>query len=163
MILVEPTARLRVAWLDAHAEWGPGRHEDGFGLLPSDQVGTEPGFAAWLARLADADDVTYRWIVSGERVLGGIAVRSGPEDYVTWAGHIGFGIRPSERRRGVAAQALIDVLPQARALGLDRVLLVCAADNVASARTIERAGGVFEEVQATQFGPARRYWVDCAG
>jgi hypothetical protein len=50
--LIPPTARLRAAWLEAHAEWGPGQHEDGFGLRPSDEVRSRAGFAAWLARLA---------------------------------------------------------------------------------------------------------------
>lgn len=52
-------------------------------------------------------------------------------------GAVGRGVRPS--------------------LGLDRVLAVCAVDNVASAKTIERCGGVFEAVSDTEFGPARRY------
>jgi hypothetical protein len=49
--LIAPTTRLRTAWLEAHAEWGPGPHEDGFGLGPSDDVDSPTGFAAWVARL----------------------------------------------------------------------------------------------------------------
>ncbi len=44
--LIAPTARLHTAWLEAHAEWGPGVHEDGFGLLPSDEVDAPADFAA---------------------------------------------------------------------------------------------------------------------
>ena len=54
--LIAPTAALHSAWLDAHAEWGPGLHEDGFGLAPGDDVRSPDGFAAWLARLADQSD-----------------------------------------------------------------------------------------------------------
>ncbi|HEY0540647.1 MAG TPA: hypothetical protein VGD53_19915 [Actinoallomurus sp.] len=36
--LIAPTTRLHTAWLEAHEEWGPGRHEDGFGLRPSEEV-----------------------------------------------------------------------------------------------------------------------------
>jgi RimJ/RimL family protein N-acetyltransferase len=50
------------------------------------------------------------------------------------------------------------MLNEARALGLDRVLAVCAVDNGASVKTIERCGGVFEGIRDTQFGPVRRYW-----
>ena len=46
--LVEPTVRLRAAWLDARGEWGPGLHEDGFGLRATDVVDTPDGFAAWV-------------------------------------------------------------------------------------------------------------------
>jgi predicted acetyltransferase len=169
--LITPTVRLHGAWLKAHAEWGPGPHEDGFGLSPSDEVDSPDGFAAWLARLAGQSDparttavgrhlCTYRWIVEGDRVLGGIALRHGDDDYVTWAGHIGYGIRPSARRRGLGVWALGRMLDEARALGLDRVLAVCAVDNVGSVRTIERCGGVFEGIGDTGFGPLRRYWIE---
>lgn len=158
--LIMPTSRLHDAWLDAHAEWGPGAHEDGFGLRPTDDVHSSAGFAAWVTRLADeAGATTYRWIAEDERVLGGIALRHTDTDYVRWAGHIGFGIRPSARRRGLARWALAAMLAQARAVPLDRVLLVCANDNVASARTIERLGGVLDEVRDTEHGVVRRYWI----
>ncbi len=75
-------------------------------------------------------------------------------------GHIGYGIRPAARRRGLATWALSRMLGEARALGLDRVLLVCADGNTASARTIERSGGVLEDVRPTELGPARRYWIE---
>ena len=169
--LIPPTARLHAAWLEAHAEWGPGQHEDGFGLRSSDEVESTAGFAAWLTRLASQSEAVagvtlgthrclYRWIVEGDRVLGGMALRYGSDDYVRWAGHIGYGVRPSARRRGLASWALGQILDEARAVGLDRALLVCAVDNPASARTIERCGGVLESITASKFGPVRRYWID---
>jgi predicted acetyltransferase len=169
--LIAPTARLHATWLEARADWGSGLHEDGFGLGPSHEVDSPAGFAAWAARLADQSDpaktidvgkhrCTYRWIVESDRVLGGIALRHGSDDYVRWAGHIGYGIRPSARRRGLATWALGRMLDEARILGLDRLLAVCALDNVASVKTIERCGGVFEGIRHTKFGPARRYWIE---
>nr|WP_269327755.1 GNAT family N-acetyltransferase [Kineosporia mesophila] len=159
--MIVPTPRLHRAWLDAHAEWGPGLHEDGFGLLPTDDVYSTAGFAAWTARLSGPPErATCRWIVEDGQVRGGIALRHEFDDYVQWAGHIGFGIRPSARRRGLAGWALGEMLREARGIGLNRVLLVCATNNLASARTIERLGGVFEEVRDTAFGPVRRYWID---
>jgi len=88
-----PPTRLHTAWLQAHAEWGPGLHEDGFGLLATDEVDSPAGFAAWVARLVTQSDqatavhagqkpCTYRWIVEGDRVLGGIALRHGFSDFV---------------------------------------------------------------------------------
>jgi predicted acetyltransferase len=167
--LIPPTARLHAAWLEAQAEWGPGQHEDGFGLRPSDEVRSPAGFAAWLARLASQPDpgvsvgahrCLYRWIVEDDRVLGGMALRYGGDDYVRWAGHIGYGIRPSARRRGLGSWALGRILGEAQAVGLDRVLLVCAADNLASAKTIERCGGVLESIADSKFGHVRRYWIN---
>ncbi|UKD51870.1 GNAT family N-acetyltransferase [Amycolatopsis sp. FU40] len=156
--LLAPTVRLHRPWLAAHREWGPGLHEDGFGLSASDQVDSPAGFAAWVASLP-GDHAVYRWLVEDGQVLGGIALRTGPAEYVEWAGHLGFGIRPSARGRGLASWALRQMLPEARRLELPRVLLVCATENLASARTIERAGGVLEEVRQTGHGPVRRYWI----
>lgn len=169
--LVAPTVRLHAAWLDAHREWGPGLHEDGFGLRPSDEVASPAGFAAWVARLVDQPDptrppdagrvrCTYRWIVEDDRVLGGIALRHAPDASLLRAtGHIGYGIRPSARRRGLATWALGRMLDEARGLGLDRVLIICEVDNIASARTIERCGGVLEDVRDTAHVATRRYWI----
>jgi predicted acetyltransferase len=164
--LVEPTVELHVPWLAAHEEWGPGLHEDGFGLGPSDDVGSPDGFRAWVARLTSestagtgAPTATYRWIVEAGLVLGGIALRTGPRDHVLRTGHIGFGVRPSARRRGVAAWALGRMLAEATAQGLPRVLLVCEVANTASAATIEALGGVLEDGWHPDVDAMRRYWV----
>ena len=59
-----------------------------------------------------------------------------------------------------AGWALGQMLIEARAvLNLDRVLAPCLADNVGSARTIERNGGVLERLRDTPNGPIRRYWI----
>jgi len=169
--LIAPAVRLHAAWLEAHAEWGPGLHEDGFGLHARDEVASPDGLAAWVERLTAQSDATrpaeagrvhctYRWIVEDGQVLGAIALRHESSDFVRRAGHIGYGIRPSARRRGLATWALGRMLGEARSLGLDRVLLVCAAANVASARTIEHHGGVLEEILVeTGRGAVRRYWI----
>lgn len=128
--------------------------------------------AAWLERLARQSDptrmaelgkhsCTYRWVIEDGRVLDGIALRYGIEDdYVRQGGHIGYGIRSSARRRGLATWALGQMLAEACILGLDRMLAVCAVDNIASAKTLERCGGVFERTRVTRFGPVYRYWID---
>jgi len=93
--------------------------------------------------------------------LGGIALRHIFDDD---HGHIGYGVRPSARRRGLASWALAQMLNEARgALTVDRVLIVCEADNVASARTIERNGGVLEGVRDGSHGAVRRYWIKLHG
>ena len=91
-------------------------------------------------------------------MLGGIVLRHQFDDDV---GRIGYGVRPSARRRGLANWALGEMLEEARAaLGVDQVLVRCLADNIASARTIERNGGVLEGIRATERGPVRRYWIN---
>jgi predicted acetyltransferase len=166
--LILPTTRLHAAFLECHHEWGPGLHEDGFGIWPDDDVESPEGFAAWVhqrTRLVHPPGTpcpaekhgSPRWIVEDGQVLGGIVLRHIFDDHL---GHIGYGVRPSARRRGLASWALGEMLKEARvALGLDRVLMPCLADNVASARTIERNGGVLEGIRDTEHGPVRRYWI----
>ena len=159
--LIEPTTSLHTAWLQARDDWGPGVHEDGFGLLPTDEVDSPAGFTAWVARLLDEDDperqfrCTYRWIVEDGEVQGGIALRHATNDFTLRLGHIGYGVRPGARRRGLATWALGRILDEAKASGMRRVLLVCEADNLASAKTIERNGGM----PAGDVDAVRRYWI----
>ena len=168
--LIAPTAGFHEAWLQAHREWGPGQHEDGFGLSNEDEVETAEGFAIWIRRLVDQSDLTvpvgadhehctYRWIVEGNELLGGIALRHEFTDFVARMGHIGYGVRPSARRRGLATWALGHVLDEAKVLGLERVLIVCGADNFASAKVIENHGGILDEAPDVDH---RRYWIQAA-
>ncbi len=168
--LVFPNTGLHAAFLNCRDDWGPGLHEDGFGLGVDDDVDSPEGFARWVherTRLAHpvgtpcsaARHGSPRWIVEGGQVLGGIVLRHKFDDDI---GQIGYGIRPSARRRGLASWALGEMLEEARAaLGVERVLVPCLADNIASARTIERNGGVLEGIRDTHHGPVRRYWISC--
>lgn len=170
--LVSPTAALRDSWLESLAEWGPEAIQDGAGLRPGDDVGTVTGFDTWITRLLrDADPATILeegwvhatswWIVEDGRYLGAISLRHRLNDFLFRAGgHIGYGVRPSSRRRGLAGWALGRVLPHARELGLRRVLLTCGDTNEASARIIESHGGVLEDTRDTELGVTRRYWID---
>lgn len=126
------------------------------------------GFATWVHRRLRLDHGagepcpaeqhnSPRWIVEDGEVLGGIDLRHRYDDDL---GQIGYGIRPSARRRGLASWALGEMLREARAaLRLDRVLIPCLADNVASARTIERNGGVLKTIRDFEHFSVRRYWV----
>ena len=169
--LVAPSVRWHTSWLEAREEWGRGAHQDGSGLRPEDEVDSAAGFAAWVERLRRAGDpavppeegkvhATHWWIVEDEEYLGAIALRHELNDFLLRAGgHIGYGIRPSARRRGLATWALRQVLDVPRTQRLERVLITCEDRNTASARVIESQGGVLEDVRATELGQTRRYWV----
>ena len=165
--LILPTRGLHAAFLECRDDWGPGPHEDGFGLGDHD-VDSPEGFAAWVhqrIRLTHPAGTpcpqerhgSPRWIIDDGQVLGGIVLRHNFDNDV---GHLGFGVRPSARRRGLASWALGEMLLEASAaLGVDRVLIVCLAHNIASARAIERNGGVLETMRDAARGPVRRYWI----
>lgn len=164
-LLVRPSVALYVAWLQAHEEWGDGLHEDGFGLLETDDVRSAEGFRVFVDRLlakeASSCDGggTFRWIVEDGYVLGGIALRHESAQNVEVLGHMGYGLRPSARGRGLAAAAIREMLCLAKARRMNRVLLTCFADNIASVRTIERCGGVLDRIVVTDRGEVGRYTI----
>ncbi|HEX8476579.1 MAG TPA: GNAT family N-acetyltransferase [Pyrinomonadaceae bacterium] len=97
------------------------------------------------------------------RILG----RSSLRHYLTpdlehEGGHIGYSIRPSERRKGYGTLILTLTLEKARERGLKRVLLTCDTDNVGSARIIEKNGGVLagSGISHRSGKPISQYWIE---
>ncbi len=75
-------------------------------------------------------------------------------------GHIGDGIRPSERGKGYGTKMIALALEECDRLGIRDVLMCCNRDNVASARTIIKNGGVLENEVTTEDGTViQRYWI----
>ena len=102
---------------------------------------------------------------SDSRVVGIINYRPSPlSDFLLqYGGHIGYCIRPAERRKGYAKEQLRLTLEKCRAAGEERVLLTCDPDT-ASERTILANGGVLENEVADEpglgkSGTIRRYWI----
>ncbi len=82
------------------------------------------------------------------------------DDLLVGGGHIGYGIRPSERGKGFGTRQLKLLLEKCRALGIDRVLVTCDRDNPASAHVIINNGGVLQDEIIEEDGnPLRRYWI----
>ena len=75
-------------------------------------------------------------------------------------GHIGDGVRPSERRKGVATKMIGLALGECRKLGIGRVLMVCDKDNIGSAKSIQRNGGVLENEVCVDGVVEQRYWIE---
>jgi predicted acetyltransferase len=110
-------------------------------------------------------DNTY-WLVCGGRVLGTSRLRHRLTPKLEHEdGHIGYDIRPSERRKGYATRLLSMTLEKARSLGLSRVLVTCDSDNIASARVIEKNGGRLEDKRISrETGKLKlRYWIELSG
>ena len=94
------------------------------------------------------------------RFVGAVNIRHTlSESLLRSGGHIGDGVRPSERRKGYATAMIALALRECRELGIQRVLMCCNADNIGSAHSIEKNGGVLEN-EVTDNGTAiRRYWI----
>jgi predicted acetyltransferase len=170
--LTRPTTDLFDSWADAVSEFD-GVHIDGGGY----ELGMIPDRAACgasvdkAARYADPDAelpeghvaCDFLWITDADEVVGFIALRRELNEHLRqFGGHIGYAVRPSRRREGIAKEALRLVLDTARQQGLDRVMLTCDDDNPGSFRTIEGAGGEMQDViDASGEGHPRlrRYWI----
>lgn len=98
----------------------------------------------------------------GQDIVGRVHIRHALNDELrAVGGHIGYAVRPAFRRRGYAVQLLLQGLRVCRDLGIQRALVTCDADNPSSIATIERCGGVLEDVVSTPCSSAkRRYWID---
>lgn len=124
-------------WLDFEAR---GRRDYGSGYVPS---------TTWLATL---DDGT---------VVGFLDMRHELSEYLLHVGgHVGYCVLPEYRRRGYAKAMLAAAKEEARAIGLDRLLVTCHEGNVGSERTILANGGVLENmVQDGDGASVKRFWI----
>ena len=103
---------------------------------------------------------TYFAVVDG-RLVGMTNIRHHLNEFLlnTW-GHIGYGVRPSERRKGYATQILSLALIECRAFAIDKALVSCDKDNIASAKTILKNGGVLEkEINQADGSILQQYWI----
>ena len=95
------------------------------------------------------------------RILGVVNIRHRLTDkLLIEGGHIGYGIRPSERRKGYATKILELALVEAKKLGIERALVTCDKENIGSAKTILRNGGKFDQENLYEGRIVQRYWID---
>ena len=107
---------------------------------------------------------TVYMAVRGEdgKVVGMIDLRHHIDHPVLglWGGHIGYSVRPSERRKGYAKEMLRLDLEKCRERGLKNVMITCNSENTASERTILANGGVFEKEIEAEGERIKRYWIN---
>ena len=75
-------------------------------------------------------------------------------------GHIGDGVRPSERRKGIATAMIGLALEECRKLGIFKVLMVCDQENIGSAKSIQKNGGILENEVVVDGVTEQRYWIE---
>ncbi len=94
-------------------------------------------------------------------IVGAVNIRHYLNDALLLnGGHIGDGVRPSERRKGYATRMIRLALDECRKLGIQRVLMVCNKENIASAKTILKNGGVLENEIDVDGVIEQRYWIE---
>ena len=78
----------------------------------------------------------------------------------TWGGHCGYTVRPAERGKGYAKEMLRLNLQNAKALGINKILVTCYPSNKASERVIRANGGVYEKTVVVDGIKIQRFWID---
>ena len=133
-------------------------------------------FASYVQRLSNEEKgvnlregyvpCSHFWLINNESsIVGAIRVRHNIENefLALEAGHIGYDIAPSFRRKGHGKTMLQLVLEKAKELGVKEALVTADEDNVASRKVIESNGGKFDNVVMGKVfpNPIARYWVNC--
>jgi len=104
---------------------------------------------------------TYFLVIDNKKIIGAVNIRHYLNDYLfNFGGHIGYGIRPSERKKGYASLMLSMALQIAKELGIDKVLITCDKNNEGSAKTIINNGGVLENEVTGDGEITQRYWIE---
>ena len=107
---------------------------------------------------------TYFFIrAQDSKIIGMINIRHKLSDLLfTRGGHIGYSIRPTERKKGYGTMMLKLGLEKCRELSLSKVLITCDKINVASAKVIQNNNGILEnEIFSETFSEIiQRYWIN---
>jgi predicted acetyltransferase len=106
---------------------------------------------------------SYMGVFVDGKCVGRSSIRHELNDQLlSFGGHIGYGVVPSERRKGYGREILRLSLAFLRSRGVKKALLTCDDHNLASIRIIEIHGGVLEN-KVPRDGTkvlTRRYWID---
>lgn len=107
------------------------------------------------------DSVFFLLDEERHKLLGAVNIRHYLNDaLLKEGGHIGDGIRPSERRKGYATEMIRLALIECKNLGIEKVLMTCEKDNIGSAKSIIKNGGILENEFVNEDGNIeQRYWI----
>ena len=167
--LITPTTDLQDEYLDFYNEW----KDSGETMIPWVITKDPSNFPAMVQELLDAHnginlpeswvpDSTYWLVTDHNRIVGAVNIRHSLTEHLFNAGgHIGYGIRPSERRKGYATKLLALSLEKAKQLNITKALVVCDEVNTASEKTILHNGGLRDEDFIEEDGNVvRRFWIE---
>ncbi|MBQ4166062.1 MAG: GNAT family N-acetyltransferase [Oscillospiraceae bacterium] len=99
---------------------------------------------------------------SDNKLVGMIQIRHYLNDFLEkFGGHIGYSVRPSERRKGYAKEMLKMALPCCKEIGLEKVLITCIDGNIGSEKTILANGGIYESTvhEPNENENLKRFWI----
>ncbi|MEH7225288.1 GNAT family N-acetyltransferase [Bacillus sp. JJ1566] len=169
VILIQPSLDYESEYLSFYKEW----KDSGEDMVPWVISKDPSNFKEMLQFLIDSEkgenlpenwvpDSTFWLVGENKRVIGAVNIRHRlTETLFNCGGHIGYGIRPSERRKGFATKLLALSLEKARELGIQKALVVCDHDNIGSAKTILNNGGAPDSEFIEEDGNViKRFWIE---
>lgn len=166
--LINPTDSLENEYLDMILEWRQSDEE----LIPwslnlettnfykmtdnlngyNNGIGLPDGFVEFS---------TYWLVNKNNRILGAIEIRHKLNDLLLFrGGHIGYGIRPTERMKGYAGLMLSLGLKKCQVMGMSKILITCLKNNIGSVKTIIKNQGILESEDIDNGKIFQRYWID---
>lgn len=105
----------------------------------------------WVKKISDnatigdeewGKSLTYL-VIDNNKLIGFLSIRYDlPQHLVDLYGHIGYGVRPTERRKGYATRMLKYALLECKKIGMESVILGCYEDNIGSVKIITNNGGI---------------------
>lgn len=169
LYLIKPSVDLKKEYLSFYHEW----LDSGEEMVPWVIEKDPSNFKQMVQSLLDNEkgvnlaegwvpDSTY-WLVNHDRrIVGAVNIRHQlTERLLNSGGHIGYGIRPSDRRKGYATKLLALSLEKAKELGLNKVLVVCDKTNLGSLKVIVNNVGTPDSDFIEDNGNTiKRFWIN---
>lgn len=170
LILVKPNVKYKNQYIEMINEWKATGEELQPWVLQENYLDFD-AMVQKFQRLSQGIGVSKEFVPSttywaydneSDRIVGAVNIRHYLNDlFLKFLGNIGYGVRPSERRKGFATTILSLSIEKCKDLGIEEVLLGCYKENIASNKTILKNGGILENC-ITEKNTGRivqRYWI----
>jgi predicted acetyltransferase len=147
MNLVKPNLLYKNSFIDAIKEYQTEFRYTDFDLTLPDE-----SLKIYLQKLEDEEKginltdgfvpQTTLWLIDNDEFIGRVSIRHFLNDRLKMeGGHVGYDIRPSKRNLGYGTMILKLVIPIARGLGINEIVLTCDDQNIGSWKIIEKNNG----------------------
>ena len=150
MKLVKPKVELENNWLNYFNEYTKGNNSSPMEYMK------EYIYSEWIKKLDNEEKgidleqgrvpSSVRFLMDDGKILGAVSIRHSIDNefLLNIGGHIGYGILPSERKKGYGKLILKLSLEECKKLGINKVLVTCVDSNIGSKKIIEANGGILE-------------------
>lgn len=166
--LIPPTVKLENEYKEMLKEW----HDSGEVLVPFILRYDPKDFKKFVKQMEGfkkGTDIPETfvphstfWLVNSEdKILGVVNIRHKLNDKLNLiGGHIGYGIRPTERRKGYATKILELALKEVKKLDITKALVTCDRNNIASKKTILKNNGILYQENEVDGVNVLGFWID---